>query len=841
MPNTNIFENMELYQVQKPARYIGHEWNSIQNKKKESSFAFAFPDAYEIAQSGLGMKILYDIINNHSNFFCERVFAPLPDMETFMRERNIPLFSLESKKPLKEFDIIGFTLQYEMTYTNILNMLDLSGIPLKTADRDDSHPLVIAGGPCAYNPEPVCDFFDLFVIGDGEEAIIEILDVYTSFKSGGNGSREDLLMKLSQISGVYVPSFYNVEYDENDSLKSITPTRGGIPGRITKRQVENLDAAPFPVKPVVPYIQSVHDRVMLEIFRGCTRGCRFCKAGFIYRPVRERSVDTLVKQAEKSIHSAGYDELSLLSLSCSDYSRIEDLLKRMIVDFAGDGITISLPSLRMDNFSLKLADLTKTPRKAGLTFAPEAGSQRMRNVINKNLTEEQIFGTLLQAEKMGWKMVKLYFMIGLPTETEEDVMAISDMIRQILKRTRFKLNVSVSHFVPQPFTPFQWEPMEDVESLRQKAYMLKDSVRNRRVQFNYHEPHTSLMEGVFSRGDRRLGKVVELAFRKGARFDGWSDYFDFSLWQEAFREADISSADYLRRRSESEVLPWDHIYPELSKDFLLNEFNKGAEEKTTDDCRENCIGCGVCSDKVNHAFAGAAPVVLGKSETATEINERAQRIRIRLSRNGILKWISHLDMQRTLERALRRSGIPMSYTEGFHPRPRLSFAIPLPLGYTSDADWMDIFLYREMNPEDVKQVLQDSLPVGLNVLESKEIHLSDKTLTLDTIKITYKIVLPFTDDPSKDYKVILEDFPGLGEISIVRKNKTFDARQLITRLEPEITRDRYQVYLDVLLKPTGSVKPDEIIRVLLGGDVASKCSYHRSNITIQDKDSWISP
>lgn len=841
MSNINIFENMELYQVQKPARYIGHEWNSMQNKKKELSFAFAFPDAYEIAQSGLGMKILSDIITNHPHFYCERVFAPLPDMEAFMRERNIPLFSLESKKPLKEFDIIGFTLQYEMTYTNILNMLDLSGIPLKTADRDGSHPLIIAGGPCAYNPEPLCDFFDLFVIGDGEEVIIEMLDAYTSFKGDGGGSRDDLLLKLSQISGVYVPSFYNVEYGEKGETKGVTPLRAGIPAKISKRQVANLDLAPFPTKPVVPYIQSVHDRVMLEIFRGCTRGCRFCKAGFIYRPVRERSVDTLVEQAEKSIHSAGYDELSLLSLSCSDYSRIEDLLKRMIVDFAGDGITISLPSLRMDNFSLKLADLTKTPRKAGLTFAPEAGSQRMRDVINKNLTEEQIFGTLLQAEKMGWKMVKLYFMIGLPTETEEDVLAIADMIRQILKRTKFKLNVSVSHFVPQPFTPFQWEPMENVEALQNKAYLIKDSVRNRRVQFNYHEPATSLMEGVFSRGDRRLGKVVELAFRKGARFDGWSDYFDYSLWQEAFKDAEIASEDYLRRRCESEVLPWEHIYPELSKDFLLAENKKASQQKTTDDCRENCIGCGVCSDKVSPAFAGAAPVVLGKSDMASGINERTQRIRIRLSRNGILKWISHLDMQRTLERALRRSGIPMSYTEGFHPRPRLSFAIPLPLGYTSDADWMDIFLYREMHPDHVKQALQDCLPQGLNVLESREVHLSDKTLTSDTIKITYRIVLPCTGDPVKDYKVILEDFPGFGEISIVRKNKTFDARQLITRLEPEITRDRCQVYLDVLLKPTGSVKPDEIIRVLLGGDVASKCSYHRSTIVIQDKDSWISP
>lgn len=832
---------MELYQVQKPARYIGHEWNSLQNKKKEYTFALAFPDAYEIAQSGLGMKILYDIINSHTHFHCERVFAPLPDMETFIRERNIPLFSLESKNSLREFDIIGFTLQYEMTYTNILNMLELSGIPLKSSERDANYPLIIAGGPCAYNPEPLCDFFDLFVIGDGEEVVVEILDAYSSFKAGGGESREDLLLKLSQISGVYVPSFYNVEYGEKSEVKGITAVCNDVPAKINKRQVQNLDAASFPTRPVVPYIQSVHDRVMLEIFRGCTRGCRFCKAGFIYRPVRERAVDTLVEQASKSISSAGYDELSLLSLSCSDYSRIEDLLKKLIADFAGDGITISLPSLRMDNFSLKLADLTKTPRKAGLTFAPEAGSQRMRDVINKNLTEEQIFGTLLQAERMGWKMVKLYFMIGLPTETEDDVLAIADLIRQILKRTRFKLNVSISHFVPQPFTPFQWEPMENVESLKKKAYLLKDSLRNRRVQINYHEPATSLMEGVFSRGDRRLGKVIELAFRKGARFDGWSDYFNYSLWQEAFREAEVSPEDYLRRREESEILPWEHIYPELSKDFLMKEFMKASLETTTDDCRENCTGCGVCSDKVSHAFAGAAPVVLGKSESVSGINERAQRIRIRLSRGGVLKWISHLDMQRTLERALRRSGIPMSYTEGFHPRPRLSFAIPLPLGYTSDADWMDIFLHREMSPEQVKQALQDSLPEGLNVLEAKEVPLSDKTLTSDTIKITYGIELPTSEDHAKDYQVILEDFPGFGEISIVRKNKTFDARQLITRLEPEITRDRCQVYLDVLLKPSGSVKPDEIIKVLLGNEIASKCSYHRSEILIESDNGWILP
>jgi radical SAM-linked protein len=632
-----------------------------------------------------------------------------------------------------------------------------------------------------------------------------------------------------------------VEFDDSSRIKSITPIYEGIPATINKRQVADLDSALFPTKPVVPYIQSVHDRVMLEIFRGCTRGCRFCKAGFIYRPVRERTVETLARQAKESIESAGYDELSLLSLSCSDYSRIEELLKRMITDFAGDGITVSLPSLRMDNFSLKLADLTKTPRKAGLTFAPEAGSQRMRDVINKNLTEEQIMGTLLQAEKMGWKMVKLYFMIGLPTETEEDIIAIAQLIRKILKQTRFKLNVSVSHFVPQPFTPFQWEAMESVESLKQKAYLIKDSVRNRRVQFHYHEPATSLMEGVFSRGDRRLGKVIELAFRKGSRFDGWSDYFNYSLWQDAFREAEISPEDYLRERDGSEILPWEHIYPELSKDFLLKEQKKASSQATTEDCRENCTGCGVCSDKISHAFAGASPVVLGKSGVVSGINEKVQRIRLRLSRNGILKWISHLDMQRTLERALRRSGIPMSYTEGFHPRPRVSFAIPLPLGYTSDADWMDIFLHRDMNPKEVKQALQASLPEGLNVLDVREVHLSDKTLTSDTIRITYRIELPNTEDPFKDYKVILEDFPGVREISIERKNKTFDARQLITRLEPEITRDRCQVYLDVLLKPSGSVKPDEILKVLLGAELASKCSYHRSEISIQAETGWISP
>ena len=841
MSTINIFDKRELYRVQKPGRYTGSEWNIVKESDKKHSFALAFPDAYEIAQSGLGLKILYDIINRHQDFKCERVFAPFPDMEAFLRERNIPLFSLETKMPLKEFDFIGFTLQYEMTYTNILNMLDLSGIPIRSKERDSNYPLVIAGGPCAYNPEPLWEFIDLFVIGDGEDIVDEILDIFTQWKNEKSENREDMLVRLSQIQGVYVPSFYDVEYDKAGSVTSIKTNRTDVPAKAVKHTKKTLNEAPFPEAPVVPYIQSVHDRVMLEIFRGCTRGCRFCKAGYIYRPLRERSVDNLLDIAKKSIDSTGYDEISLMSLSCSDFSKIEELLKSMTDTFMDEGVTVSLPSLRMDNFSLKLAGIVKTPRKSGLTFAPEAGSQRLRDVINKNVTEDQIFETLEQAQSLGWKMIKLYFMMGLPTETDKDIDAIVTLVRQILKRTRLKLHVSVSNFVPQPFTPFQWEPMETREELRRKAYYIKDRLRSRRVQFNYHEPATSLLEGVFARGDRKLSKVIEQAFLNGARFDGWSDYFDFSIWEKAFEQQEVDYNQYLRKRDHDEILPWDIIDAGLTREFLLCEHQKATGQNTTSDCRETCTGCGICGEGIEHKFAPDSSCILVKKQDKPNINDKVQKIRIKISRTGMLKWISHLDMQRTLERALKRAKIPVSYTEGFHPRPRISLPVPLPLGYTSDADWLEIVLYQHISLLELEGELREKLPDGLEIIEIKEIPLSEKSIMSKTLKLSYVVTLPSSIILKEDLLSILEDFSNLREIFINKKNKSVNVKDLIARLEPDILKDGYQVFLDVLMKPSGSVKPDEIIKQIFNEEIALQSDYHRREVLIHNRDKWSSP
>jgi radical SAM family uncharacterized protein len=594
-----------LRQVTKPVRYMGNEYNMVEKdpSKVLIRFAFAFPDVYEVGMSHLGMKILYHLMNEREDTYCERVFAPWTDMEQKMRERGLTLFALESKDPIAEFDFVGFTLQYEMCYTNVINMLDLAGIPLRWWEREEHHPFVIAGGPCAYNVEPMADFFDLVVMGDGEEVINELLDVYRQWKMQG-GTRQDFLVAAAGIPGVYVPRFYDVEYNDDGTVRSIKPNREGIPSVIQKRVVRDLDKAYYPETMIVPYMDIVHDRVMLEVFRGCTRGCRFCQAGIIYRPVRERSVSRLMDLAEKLINNTGYEELSLSSLSTSDYSDLENLVKQLMERFAPQKVSFSLPSLRIDSFSRELIEEMIKVRKAGLTFAPEAGTQRLRDVINKGVTEEDLLNSVRQAFELGWDTVKLYFMIGLPTETQEDLEGIADLARKVKscyldvtggqRAHRLRITVSVASFVPKPFTPFQWVAQDTIERLNQKLDFLKDKLRIKSVEFDWHDPRLSFLEAVFARGDRRLGKVLIKAWEMGCKFDGWAEHFKYHIWLKAFEDAGIDPGFYANRaRDREEVLPWSHIDVGVTPSFLWREYQKALKGELTPDCRERCWGCGI--------------------------------------------------------------------------------------------------------------------------------------------------------------------------------------------------------------------------------------------------------
>ena len=595
-----------LMSVQKPARYMGGEFNSIMKNPEDVDvrFAFLFPDTYEVGMSHLGMKILYHTINRRDDAWCERVFSPWVDMADLMRENDIPLFSLESRTPIRDFDLLGVTLQYEMSYTNILDALDLAGIPLRAADRTDG-PFVIVGGPCAFNPEPLAPFVDLVAIGDGEDETHQVIDCYKAWKASG-APREEFLRAAAQIRGVYVPSLYDVNYNEDGTVASIRPKEGsGAPEVVRKAMVANLTAADYPEKLIVPFGEVVHNRIMLEIFRGCTRGCRFCQAGMIYRPVRERSMDRLMEMAEKLVAATGYDEISLMSLSSGDYSCLPELAHSMVEKFAQKRVRISLPSQRIDNVLTDTLRETQKVKKTGLTLAPEAGTQRLRDVINKGVTEDDLMRAVTDAFEQGWSSVKLYFMIGLPTETDEDVLGIADLAQKV-RRCYFavpkerrapglRITVSASVFVPKNFTPFQWSAQLDYDTVVRRQQLLKNALRDvKGVDFKYHAPDVSYIEAVFARGDRRLADALERAYRLGCRMDGWSDQFRYDLWLQAIRECGLDPDFYAcRERALDEVLPWDHLDAGVTKVFLKREWEKAQRGETTHDCRKGCVGCGV--------------------------------------------------------------------------------------------------------------------------------------------------------------------------------------------------------------------------------------------------------
>lgn len=710
-----------LAQVQMPTRYSGNEINAVKKDPEtvDLEFALVFPDLYEIGTSHFGIQILYSIINAQPRFLAERFFAPAPDMEAFLRQKNVPCLSMETRRPLKAFDVIGVSLLYELNFTNILTMLELSGIPFYAEQRDDTFPLLIGGGPCAFNPEPLADIFDAFVIGDGEEAVVEVAQTIADFKQQGDGKKQALLKLLSKIQGVYIPSFFDVSFDENGF--QVLAAKKGCPEKIKRAILQSLSSDLFPCEPIVPFGKPVHDRLRLEIARGCSRGCRFCQAGMIYRPVRERSTDDLIDIARKAAQSTGYSDFSLLSLSTGDYSNLAELMTRLLNLGEGHCNAISLPSIRAEKLTPKLMQIIKQVRKTGFTIAPEAGSQKLRDIINKNLTEEAIVSTVENAMNLGWKNVKLYFMTGLPFETQEDLDEICRLSEHLAGFAKGKknINVSVTSFIPKPHTPFQWHSQLSCEGARECLDYLKQNLRHRKTKLKWQDPEMSRIEGLWSRGDRRLSRLLVAAYQNGARLDGWADHFDYSKWEKAFEQTGIDPNFYTtRKRSEAEPLPWDHIDTGISKAFFKKEFKKAESSALTPDCRTNdCSGCGICD------FKTIAPVLHDVSTDDSSLKSSPDadpndfiKFELFFSKLDDARFFGHLELATIVQRAILRAGLKPKYSQGFNPSMRLSFDNALPVGMESEKEQMTVYLLKGTSPETVEQLLNQTLPEGLKII-----------------------------------------------------------------------------------------------------------------------------
>jgi radical SAM family uncharacterized protein/radical SAM-linked protein len=815
MTNYSLDDILPL--VERPSRYLGSEINSIKKDAASTKLriALAFPDLYEIGTSHFGLHILYHILNSQADIAAERVFAPAVDMEARLREAEQPLFSLESQAPLNYFDIVGFSLLYELNYTNILTMLDLAGIPYLAADRNDAYPLIIAGGPCTCNPEPVADFFDAIVIGDGENVILQMALAWLDWKKDIASDRAGILKVWSQIEGVYVPSFFKPDYDANGfqtTIPRLTEYK-----QVQRAIVGDLAQTPFPEEPVIAYGRPVHDRLRLEVSRGCTRGCRFCQAGMIYRPVRERSPEELMSLAARSIAATGYEDVSLLSLSTGDYGCIAPLIEQLMVNFESDNVAISLPSLRAGTLTPELMKLIKKVRKTGFTIAPEAGSQRLRDVINKNIGEDEIINTVQNAFDLGWQVIKLYFMIGLPTETDADLDELVALVKKLRKikgptGRRGKINVSVATFIPKAHTPFQWANQISLSESRAKINRLHDQLRLPGIKFKWQNPEVSWLEGLWARGDRRLGRLLTAAYNKGCRFDGWSDQFNYPAWEAAMTETGIDPDFYtVRKRDVGEPLPWDHIDIRIDKAFLRQEWESALQGGFTADCRlEDCNQCGVCDfDEIDvRTYREFKKELTRHSGVVLDENAPYKKLSVFYAKLERAKYFGHLELVNIFLRALRRAKIPLKYSQGFHPKPKISFDDPLPIGIESHREHFTLAVADYVKPQSLVRDLNSHLPAGLRILDC---HLAPlKTKVQKGRTNDYRLSIPGYELEQQK----IAAFTSSSEFLFTRSNrkgklKKIDLKDMVVNIELADSK-----FLEMTLRsePGQTVRPADVLR-----------------------------
>lgn len=847
---SKIIKSEFLPFINKPGRFLGNELGAICHPFDDRiSVALAYPDLYDLGMSNLGLSILYNIVNNSDNGKAERVFAMTDDAADILRQKNIPLFSLESKTPVKEFDLLGFNSATELNYTNILAMLDLASIPLLTKDRTESDPLIVIGGGCAFNPEPLANFCDLFFIGDAEEGLLDIINTLQEHK---NHSRLDKLKALAQIDGVCVPSFYKPEYDDNGKFLKLEILHENVPQQIQARTIKQIKNENYPDQPIVPSIETVHDRLAVEIMRGCGHSCRFCQATVLYKPARVRSVDEIVGQVTANLEKTGYDQVTLLSLSSGDHPEIEALIKKLAGRLKNKRIALALPSLRISTLSLELAGLITSNQKSGLTFAPEAGTDRLRKVINKALDEETLLTVLEEAFERGWQTIKLYFMIGLPTETDDDLLGIVELIKKMCRvsdkyRGKRNFNITISPFAPKSHTPWQWERQISIQEIEKKRDFLKHHIRNRNVRLKFHNPQTTWLEGVLGRGDRKLGRVIARAYSLGAHMDGWSESFNFETWQRAFELENIDPNKYLTERSTSDSLPWDHIRKGLSKTSLIKELAKsrGLMDviKSLDNMPENPLELPKAkpAKEKNQISYGRSPKTV---KAVSNMSVPNSRLRIKWGRQNLARFLSHLDNMRSIERAMRRANLPIAFSQGFRPHPKFSFGPPLALGLTSESEYLDVQLDTPLE-ETMLSNLARQFPPDFSLLGTKSVLGKASSLAAKLNLAEYEVEIPLpANQISEKIDLILNSESFL--FNRITKNGPveIEGRSAIMELSASpISESSCILNMKTGMADLGFVKPNELLEhgFKITGDDLQKLHIHRKNLWRLENGKYIDP